>query len=165
MNSRVSILGLALACLAGGFGIGNEVGSSAPVSSWPPSPDRIVNLTNAVSSGQSVGLTVRKNTFIPIYEVPKDQWLVVTDLVVEEWYPEQAGYLFLVEEKDADYRILLDNKFVGLGGPGPYHSDVGLTFGPGTSLGLWYPSFASVQVYPEDILVEYAITGYLTKAN
>lgn len=168
MKTRLSLLGLALACAAGGFGVAGQLGQDQQVAAsleplWPPHPSQIVNLTNPVRDGQSVGFCVRKNVFAPLYEVPKDRYLVVTDLVVEEWDRDQAGYIFLVQEKRGDFLMKLDNKFVGLAAPGPYHSEVGLVFDPGSTLGLWYPNVGGSDVYPKEILVEFAITGYLTK--
>ncbi len=167
MTSRLSWISIALACLAGGFGLRGHLSpqESSPVlakASWPPHPSQIVNITNDVTGGQSLGMCVRKNSFLPLYSVPKDRWLVVTDLIVEEWNSDEAGYLFLIQEKGADFQIKLDNKFVGLAAPGPYHSPVGLTFEPGSTVGLWYPNRAGSDIFPKEILVEVSVTGYLT---
>lgn len=171
MKPGLSLLGVALACTVGGLGLAGQLGPLGSQEetpdrrgqSWPPHPSQIINLTNHVRDGQSVGFCVRKNVFAPLYQVPKDQWLVVTDLVVEEWIPEEAGYIFLAQEKGGDFTMKLDNKFIGLSAPGPYHSQVGLVFEPGSTLGLWYPNRGGSDIFPKEILVEFAITGYLTQ--
>ncbi len=121
-------------------------------SSWPPSPDDIVNVYWKTMPRTGLkGVEMRENQSLEIYRVPLGKQLVVTDFSFTA--DTNRGVYEIVESVGGREVARWGN---ASGRRADYSSVVGMVFGPSSRVDLKYLSGA-----PAQTRVQFQLTGYL----
>lgn len=110
-------------------------------SDWPPHPKRIVNIATDVDF-----TSVAANTPIPVFDVPRNRWLVITNMEIQlknvgngAFFPNRSTTV--AQSLGGTSTVKLPAGTIGTwifagGGneTGPYSSPVGLKFMPGSQV-------------------------------
>lgn len=160
VSHRIAAVAIIVSCMA--FPLASNAKSSpqplapraAPLPSWPPRPELIVNVDSTTLSNPSGGVLVLPGV-VEIYTVPNNKCLVLTDLELSD-----VGQLTISLCQELGGTITFKrgsgfNRTVFQTGLQPYHSSVGLKFAPGSKVVLnnTGPSNGTD--------VAYTMTGYL----
>lgn len=121
---------------------------------WPPLPENIVTHSDEVLTGQipGSGFSIAAGATVPIYGVPADKWLVITQF---DWNPQCCDKAYIVELLGGTSTPVLDPK----SGMTENTPPLGWTFRPGSEVGAFAVGPGGVNA------VSFSFTGYLVDAQ
>lgn len=140
----------------------------APGVAFGPAPEDIVNIDSGNFEGQSSRINLEMGEMVPIYTVPDDRWLVVTqwEANVSQW---SSNLVSLVEDHYGEITVKRNHRFLSVTresqeqgaidvatGEKSY-GRVGLVFRPGSNVSL--VNLTLTASYDAD--VAFHMTGYL----
>lgn len=136
-TSKLAVfVGLGLGMVAGGQGVVSRDASHTSGgrralpenrSFWPPSPRNIVTQAE-------VAVTLDPGEAQAVYQVPVNQWFVLTSLNICSGGGGSPLPLALVEDFNGSRRTILNSHFFGQGTPADPQPPLGFAFRPGASM-------------------------------
>jgi hypothetical protein len=122
---------------------------------WPPHASNILNLDSTSVANPNGYVSLNPGTSVMVYTVPSDRYLVLTDFEITEI---GANMISLFEDANGSTTVkrgFYFNQRLPQTALQPYHSAVGLTFAPGSSVVL-----RNTTTQGQQTGVAYTMTGY-----
>lgn len=122
---------------------------------WPPRASNIFNLDSTSVANPNGYVSLNPGTSVVVYTVPNDRYLVLTDVEISDIGPMMISLFEDANGSTTVKRGFFFNRMLTQTAVQPYHSAVGLTFAPGSSVVL-----RNTTTQGQQAGVAYTMTGY-----